>query len=286
MSEQNRVRIGVIRSAWPEPEAEGGTGGISMRRSRRGVGSGVEFGSSGEDSFVAVVVTKLTGALLFILLLTMVIMALLPKVGDLEERNNTAAQPEGRKRRGPLKISTPDRLPEAIAGRPYLVALAATGGSGTTKWSAEGGLPDWLTLHRESGRVGGTPPRQTKEPLVFEIRVSDGTESASLSAQLVVLPYQSVSARSWKRLVNAVSWRAWLEQGVGFLVLWLVHLLGMNLLANTERGSLAEAVDFENADDVQTTVRKRFASYRLVIRLATLSAMVALLGWLFMGRSV
>ena len=69
-----------------------------MRRSRRGGGSGVEFGSSGEDSFVAVVVTKLTGALLFILLLTMVIMALLPKAVDLEERKDTAfatREPEG-----------------------------------------------------------------------------------------------------------------------------------------------------------------------------------------------
>ena len=37
-----------------------------MRRNRRGGGSGLEFGGSGEDSFVAVVVTKLTGALLFI----------------------------------------------------------------------------------------------------------------------------------------------------------------------------------------------------------------------------
>ncbi len=55
-----------------------------MRRSRRGGGSGAEFGGSGEDSFVAVVVTKLTGALLFILLLTMVIMALLPKAVDVD----------------------------------------------------------------------------------------------------------------------------------------------------------------------------------------------------------
>ena len=39
-----------------------------MRRSRRGGHHGPEFGGSGEDSFVAVVVTKLTGALLFILL--------------------------------------------------------------------------------------------------------------------------------------------------------------------------------------------------------------------------
>ena len=48
-----------------------------------GHSGGMEFGGSGEDSFVAVVVTKLTGALLFILLLTMVIMALLPKAIDL-----------------------------------------------------------------------------------------------------------------------------------------------------------------------------------------------------------
>ncbi len=39
-----------------------------MRRNRRNGHSGMEFGGSGEDSFVAVVVTKLTGALLFILL--------------------------------------------------------------------------------------------------------------------------------------------------------------------------------------------------------------------------
>ena len=54
-----------------------------MRRNRRNGQAGLEFGGSGEDSFVAVVVTKLTGALLFILLLTMVIMALLPKAVDL-----------------------------------------------------------------------------------------------------------------------------------------------------------------------------------------------------------
>src|SRR6516165_5336214 len=58
-----------------------------MRRSRRGRGSHLEFGGSGEDSFVAVVVTKLTGALLFILLLAMVIMALLPKAVDSDARH-------------------------------------------------------------------------------------------------------------------------------------------------------------------------------------------------------
>src|SRR5271157_4292707 len=96
-----------------------------MRRSRRGGGSGTEFGSSGEDSFVAVVVTKLTGALLFILLLTMVIMALLPKAIDVP-----ASDPKSESHPDTLAINTPELLPEAIAGRPYTVALAAQGGRG------------------------------------------------------------------------------------------------------------------------------------------------------------
>src|SRR3954464_7879380 len=100
--------------------------GGGMRRSRRGGHSGLEFGGSGEDSFVAVVVTKLTGALLFILLLTMVIMALLPKTVSLP--SSEPSGPKGKDEPAPLAIATPEALPEAIAGRPYAVALAATGG--------------------------------------------------------------------------------------------------------------------------------------------------------------
>src|SRR5437764_7290735 len=103
-----------------------------MRRNRRNGHSGMEFGGSGEDSFVAVVVTKLTGALLFILLLTMVIMALLPKAVDLPSPGTPGSDgPEA----PPLAITTPETLPEAIAGRPYTLALAATGGKGPMKWT-------------------------------------------------------------------------------------------------------------------------------------------------------
>ena len=76
-----------------------------MRRNRRGHSSGMEFGGSGEDSFVAVVVTKLTGALLFILLLTMVIMALLPKVVDLP--SSPGAKGSGEQDKSTLTITTP-----------------------------------------------------------------------------------------------------------------------------------------------------------------------------------
>src|SRR5689334_1475804 len=110
-----------------------------MRRNRRGGGSGLEFGGSGEDSFVAVVVTKLTGALLFILLLTMVIMALIPRADvTRSRRNETEPHP-------PLEIATPEALPEAIAGRPYAVAFAARGGNGgPLTWRIEGELPAGL----------------------------------------------------------------------------------------------------------------------------------------------
>src|SRR5450631_476260 len=101
-----------------------------MRRNRRNGHSGPEFGGSGEDSFVAVVVTKLTGALLFILLLTMVIMALIPKAVDLPRTSGDLAEASV-----PLEIKTPKDLPEAIAGRPYTLALAATGARGPLKWS-------------------------------------------------------------------------------------------------------------------------------------------------------
>lgn len=257
-----------------------------MRRSRRGGGSSSEFGSSGEDSFVAVVVTKLTGALLFILLLTMVIMALLPKAVDIElgEKNQPDSSPPGGQ---PLKIATPTRLPEAIAGRSYLVALAATGGSGPLRWTAEGKLPEWLSLDESSGRLAGIPPKETDEPLALEFEVTDGTVTTSQPAQLLVLPFQAPSSSAaWlKRHLTLVPWKAWLEQGVGFLVLWLVHLLGMNLLANLERGSVEESVVVEGADGAQLAVQKRFGAYRLLVRLTTLSAMIGMVVWLLLVRA-
>ena len=176
-----------------------------MRRSRRGGGSSSEFGSSGEDSFVAVVVTKLTGALLFILLLTMVIMALLPKAVDQELGEKSQSRSPTARKRQPLKIATPTRLPEAIAGRSYLVALAATGGRGPLHWSVEGTVPEWLSLDEATGQLAGTPPKETDEPLTLAIGVSDGTETASQPAQLSVLPFQAPSsAGAWlKRHLHA-----------------------------------------------------------------------------------
>jgi Putative Ig domain len=259
-----------------------------MRRSRRGGRSHSEFASSGEDSFVAVVVTKLTGALLFILLLTMVIMALLPKAVDLGQPDkNSSSEVDANEAAAPLQIATPVTLPDAIAGRPYLVALAATGGHGPLHWSAESELPEWLSLDESTGRIGGTPPKQTGEPIPLRFQVSDGKATASQPAQLLVLsgqvPTTIVDVLRRLRLPSLPS-RAWLEHGVGFLVLWLIHLLGMNMLANLERGSLEESVVAQSGADAQLSLNKRFATYRLLMRLASLSATIGLAAWLLMSR--
>src|SRR6476620_6901341 len=141
-----------------------------MRRSRRGGHGGMEFGGSGEDSFVAVVVTKLTGALLFILLLTMVIMALLPKAASLTSPAASASGSDARSVPVPLAIATPEDLPEAIAGRPYAIALAARGGRGALHWSLEGPLPAGLALDPENGLLRGTPKAGTPRAAELVLR--------------------------------------------------------------------------------------------------------------------
>jgi len=257
-----------------------------MRRNRRGGGSGLEFGGSGEDSFVAVVVTKLTGALLFILLLTMVIMALLPKAVDLappgvgNDREIAETEPI------PLSITTPEALPEAIAGRPYAIALAAAGGRGAMRWNIEGPLPEGLTFDPASGVLQGTPAQGTPQPLSLSVRVSDGLTIATGSARLVV--YQSDKPRItpawWKPGLPPVPWRAWLDQGVGFLVLWLIHLVGMSTLANLERTAVQGSVALEGSDAGSVVVGRRYAIYRNLIRVSTFSAMLVLGVWLWTAR--
>ncbi len=247
-----------------------------MRRSRRGGHAGLEFGGSGEDSFVAVVVTKLTGALLFILLLTMVIMALLPKAIDLPSsagRDPAKAAVEA----PPLAVATPGELPEAIAGRPYVVALAASGGSGPVRWAVDGKLPEGLALDPASGQIRGTPARGTPEPARLTLRAADGSGRASSPTRLVVYQPDRPLAMPSKYLpaIPPIPWREWLEQGFGFLVLVLVHIVGMGALDSLGRKAAAGS-----DDEDQTRVRRRFAAYRLALRLTSLGAAAALAFWI------
>ena len=243
-----------------------------MRRSRRGGHSGMEFGGSGEDSFVAVVVTKLTGALLFILLLTMVIMALLPKAIDLPSSAGKSDVESV-----PLAIATPSPLPEAIAGRPYAVALASKGGRGPIRWAVEGKLPEGLIFTPESGVLQGTPTRGTPEPATLVLRASDTYDRVATRATLVVYqPDRPLTVPSrWKPALPPIPWRERFDQGFGFLVLALVHVVGMSSVAALERKRLEGLED----DEVAPTHR-RFLAYRVALRTATLAAATALALWL------
>ena len=251
-----------------------------MRRTRGRGACGPEFGGSGEDSFVAVVVTKLTGALLFILLLTMVIMALLPKAVD--RPGTGATEPTA----VPLAVATPEVLPEAIAGRPYAVALAAAGGRGPLQWSVDGALPAGLAFDPASAQLRGTPRAGTAQPVSLVLRVRDGQAQASRAARLVV--YQPdgplTTPSRWRPGLPPIPWRAWFEQGFGFLILLAVHAIGMNAVGGLQRWSLRalRAQDGPEADARRLSLR--FASYRAILRLATFAATAALAAWLLHHR--
>ena len=224
----------------------------------------MEFGGSGEDSFVAVVVTKLTGALLFILLLTMVIMALIPKATDLPKPG--AGADEGPK----LAIVTPGQLPEAIAGRPYAVALSATGGKGPLSWSVMGELPEGIKVDSKTGILGGTPLKGMTKPSPLTLSVGDGQTRATATTTLVVYKPDAPLgfASRFKPALPPVPWRAWAENGFGFLVVALVGVVGLNALADLER-------------HLGTSARRRFLTYRLCVGGATLLATVVLAIWLW-----
>lgn len=243
-----------------------------MRRHRRGRGGGglEPMGSgSGEDSFVAVVVTKLTGALLFILLLTMVIMALIPRAAE-----DAASKPSEAE---PLAIVTPGHLPEAIVGRPYELALAARGGEGPLRWSLDGPLPEGLSFDAEKGLIAGTPKQGTPDPVALALRVSDGGRSATGGTSLVV--YQPESALGmpsrFAPILPALPWREWLRHGFGFLLLAMLHIVGMGSLASLRRWSLTRS-----DDGTIPVIERRHALYRWTARLTTLCAMAVLGIWL------
>lgn len=250
-----------------------------MRRTRRGAHFGAEFGGSGEDSFVAVVVTKLTGALLFILLMSLVIMALIPRADELARRRGEP---------GPsapaLAITTPEALPEAIVGRPYAVALAAEGGQGPRRWAVEGPLPEGLAFDPDTAQIRGTPRRGTPEPVALTLHVSDGTDRDGRVTRLVVfqpdVPLTTPS--SWLPKVPPVPWRSWLEQGFGFLVLMLVYLAGRGALGAAERWS-ASGLSADAPESSRRAVRRRYAAYRATIGLATVASAAALAAWLRKG---
>ncbi len=210
----------------------------------------------------------------------MVIMALIPKGVDLPRpAGEDAAAPAA-----PIAIATPEELPDGDR-RPSLHArpVAATASKGLQSGRSRANLPEGLAPDGDAGVVKGTPRAGTPKPVDLVFRVSDGATEDAGPARLTV--YQSDKPLStpswWKPGLPPVPWRAWLEQGFGFLVLLLVHLVGMNSVGSLERWSFAK-MDEDNADEQdRASASSRFAIYRATVRLATVLAAIALTFWLW-----
>lgn len=125
-----------------------------MRRSRVNLSGSHHLGGSGEDSFVAVIVTKLTGALLIILVMTMGIMVLLPQ--GLASLRRLQILPAG---------SKVVDLPSATIGEDYRVVFASEGGNEFVDFTLSGGMfpkgLDWLVATHDDILTPAMPGYQT-----------------------------------------------------------------------------------------------------------------------------
>ncbi|WP_146067846.1 Ig domain-containing protein [Streptomyces sp. Ru72] len=90
--------------------------------------------------------------LLLIIIAILMFMAVLLSLVSANAPASEAKQPPVRK----VAITTA-RAPDALAGEPYALTLAAEGGQGTYRWVQSGGtLPPGLSLSRD-GVVSGSP---------------------------------------------------------------------------------------------------------------------------------
>ncbi|MFM1801556.1 MAG: hypothetical protein RJA81_908 [Planctomycetota bacterium] len=236
-----------------------------MRRSRRGSGFHQELGGSGEDSFVAVVVTKLTGALLFILLLTMVIMALVPKADQVVTQTESSAESSPG-----LLLNLPERLPEVIAGRPYQYEFSVRGSS-TAKlhWSLIEPMPEGLSFDAELGRISGViDPKTDLESRLITVQVTDGREVLSGQTELVF--WNPPESPKYKDLALSgspkdLTMRSWLSQGFGFALIWLGHISGISILGRLQTEQV------QQQSSVETVSVNRFRGYRMVLWLVSVA---------------
>ena len=244
-----------------------------MRRSRRGGGFHQELGGSGEDSFVAVVVTKLTGALLFILLLTMVIMALVPKADS--EQGQASAEA---KKSPSLMLDVPETLPEAVVGRSYQFAFSARGESaGALQWSVREALPEGLSFDEKTGRLSGSVHDKGLETVPLTIQVTDGRTVAGAVTQLPVWnpeAEQGAAATSQAFQLSAMPMQAWISQGFGLALVWFGCLAGVGLIDRLE------AVQLAGLGGAAPRPR-RFQMYRFVTGLCGLCGTCAIVAWMW-----
>lgn len=102
---------------------------------------------------------------------------------------------------GRLRITTPARLPDAVAGAAYGAQLVGTGGTPPSTWSAPGGLPAGLALNAVTGAISGVAPAEGA--YMFEITLTDSVGGSD--TKTVTLKVVAANLRPNKLFVTLVS---------------------------------------------------------------------------------
>jgi len=85
----------------------------------------------------------------------------------------------------PTPAITTTSLPSGVVGTAYSQTLAATGGTGTLKWSVTGTLPAGLSLNASTGVISGTPTAFGTS--TFTAKVTDSAPTPMTASQLLTI---------------------------------------------------------------------------------------------------
>lgn len=112
-----------------------------------------------------------------------------------------------------LSITT-SSLPDAVRGTPYQATVAATGGSGSIRYSITwGDLPAGLSLNPDTGVISGTPTQVGTGQ--FEVSATSGQQNAVRTLQIGVFDGLIVQTKSLPEGVRLVPYTVTLEAAGG-----------------------------------------------------------------------
>uniref|UniRef100_A0AAU1IBD6 Ig domain-containing protein n=1 Tax=Streptomyces sp. NBC_00180 TaxID=2903632 RepID=A0AAU1IBD6_9ACTN len=103
---------------------------------------------------------------------------------------------------GPLAVSWPDSLPDAVVGQDYPATEVASPGGGTPDYTysvTEGSLPEGLSLDESTGKLTGMPPTVGSGTFTFTITVTDsgsGTLKDSASKEFTLQVFAKIKITS------------------------------------------------------------------------------------------
>lgn len=140
----------------------------------------------------------------------------------------------------PPDVNTPPTLSgqpasSVLAGRSFSFTPNATDADGNSLTFSISGKPSWASFDASSGRISGTPTDADVGGYDVTIRVSDGSQNASLSFSLQVLAAAQGRA--------TLSWQAPTERTDGSV---LTDLAGYRIYYGSAQNDLSYRIDVSN----------------------------------------